>query len=110
MSQRPPSTYQIYVSGQGSGGTSDVAHFELGTGETNVPEAIGDLRLQGVLFLAAGNIVYRPSVAPSGWTPADITIPLPAPTWWEMIPGQISGTSTALPFVLCYGPLGIGGR
>jgi hypothetical protein len=110
MSQRPPSTYQITVSGQGAGNSSDATNFTLGAGETAVPGAIGQLHLQGILFLAGGSFVYRPSAPPAGWTPADLTVVLPAAMFWDVIPGQISGTTTALPFVLCYGPLGPGGR
>lgn len=112
MSQRPPSPYPILVTGAGAGNSSDAANFTLAAGLNAVPLKLGpNLHLQGILFLGAGNFICRPSDQPSGWTPADITVPIPSAMFWDIIPGKINGTgTTALPFVLCYGPLGPGAR
>lgn len=112
---RPPSTYQILITGTGGGGSSDPTNFTLGaSGDTSVPLSLpiagGTLHLHSVDILAAGNFVYQPSAPPVNWTPADITVVVPAPWAWNIVPAKINGSTNCFPFVLCYGPLGAEGR
>lgn len=113
MSNRPPSTYQIYVTGTGGGGSSDPARFTLGaSGPTTVPGTIGVMHLAGVEFLSPNgsqSFIFTPDTVPSGVT-VPITRPVNGLSFADIIPASIDGATTAFPFALHYGPLGIGGR
>lgn len=115
MSQRPPITYWIVVTGTGGAASSDAANFTLAaSGDSNVPGAIGQLHLQGIEFLpgvTAGNLVSSPSSLPPGVTaPHNVTEAITGPCWLGQVPGTINASTSAFPFKLTYGPLGPGGR
>lgn len=114
MTNRPPSTYRIVVTAAGAGGSTDTANFTLAaSGESAVPGAIGaQLHLQGIDFGvgADGTFAYTPSVVPPGVS-MPITETVAAQSFLAHVPGSIHGaTTSSFPFVLCYGPLGLGAR
>ncbi len=126
---RPPSTFVVRYVGTGPGDCSiaDLA-FPAGPADLTVAGSYGPgLHLQGILFEAAANglnFARTPSTvpttipdadAPGGVVPAAeagaaVTAVISAPAFYATVPGKIMATTTAFPFELHYGPLGIGGR
>jgi hypothetical protein len=115
MSLRPPATYWILVTATGAMGSSDSGNFQLNAGANTVPISMGaTLRLQGIEFMSGangGSFIASPLELPAGLTqPHNVTETIDAPSFMPIIPWSIDGGTTALPFRLCYGPLGAGAR
>jgi hypothetical protein len=110
---RPPATDKVRYTatdGSTSGGSTAWPQLSPGPGAaplTNIGTR-GALHLQGIFFEAAGTFVSIPVGAPAGAT--NISQAVPQWAFFSELPGSIDPTTTALPFVLYYGPLGPGGR
>jgi hypothetical protein len=113
MSQRPPATwierYHSTAANDTTGGATAWPQLS-GSPTTLSTQRSGGLFLQSIEFEAAGNFVATPSSAPNGATPATVTQPIPGPKSVDYAPQSIDPSTTALPFTLYYGPLGVGAR
>ena len=114
MSNRPPGTYKRrYVDTTASSTAGSTSWPQSGGSPAplaNIVSLGATLHLLGIYFESAGTFVSKPSEVPAGETPANLTQQIAAPTWIDDVPQSIDPSTTALPFVLYYGPLGSGAR
>jgi hypothetical protein len=70
----------------------------------------GALHMKGVQVRGTGNLVYWPIVIPTGVSSQAITLPIPAPGWYELEATSIDPSTSCWPLDIAWGPLGHGGR
>ena len=115
MSNRPPATYKRrYVDTSGATNADGRTPWPQASGSPTTLTGIANLgpglSLLGILFEGSGTFVSTPSATPSGVTAATLSQQIPAAMWVDDVPVSIDPSTTALPLVLYWGPLGVGAR